>query len=221
MSSESNSGPAQKPVQKSTRRSQRQANQPSKQQPGSGGGFVHRSRPVVIPDGYLVVGQITGAHANRGEIKIENHSDFPERFAAGSVLLMGADLEPVELLSSRPHKAHVLVTLEGVQSREAAQAMRGTWLYVAEEDAAELDDDTFWIHDLMGLTVVTDTGRTLGTVTEVLSTGANDVYVVRPADGVNRGRDILLPAIAQVVLAVDVDAGTITVQLMPGLLEED
>jgi 16S rRNA processing protein RimM len=175
---------------------------------------------VYIPDGYLVVGQISGAHANRGEIKVESHSDFPDRFAPGAVVLMGPDLEQVEILTARPHKSHILITLDGITSRDGARSLQGTWLYVAEEDAAELDDDTYWIHELLGLTVITDQGRQLGTVTDVLATGANDVYVVRAAEGVNRGQDILLPAIAQVVLDVDVAAGTITVHLLPGLLDE-
>ena len=202
----------------STQKIQESANQSNPTRPRP---FTHRNRTVHSPDGYLVVGQISGAHANRGEIKIESHSDFPERFAPGATLLMGQDLAPVEILTSRPHKSHILITVDGIDSRMAAQALRGTWLYLAEEDAAELDEDTFWIHELIGLTVVTEAGRLLGTVTDVLATGANDVYVIQPADGVNRGKEILLPAIAQVVRTVDVSAGTLTVDLLPGLLEEE
>ena len=182
--------------------------------------FTHRNRPVHIPDGYLIIGQIIGPHANRGEVKIESHTDFPERFDPGAVILMGAKLTPVEILSSRPHKGHVLAMLEGVD-RQAAEALRGTWLFLPEADAADLDEDTFWIHDLLGLTVQTGEGRLLGKVTDVLATGANDVYLIAPAQGVNRGKEILLPAIAQVIRTVDVAAGLITVDLLPGLLEED
>lgn len=183
--------------------------------------FTHRNRPVHIPDGHMIVGQILGAHANRGEVKIESHTDFPERFDPGSTLLVGATLTPVEILSSRPHKSHILAMLAGVNDRNAAEALRGSWLFLAEENAAQLDEDTFWIHDLIGMAVQTAEGRDLGKVTEILITGANDVYVVAPAAGVNRGREILLPAIAQVVRTVDLAARRITVDLIPGLLEED
>ncbi len=183
--------------------------------------FTHRNRPVHIPDGYIIVGQILGPHANRGEVKIESHTDFPERFDAGESLLLGAKLEPVEIASSRPHKSHILVMLEGVNDRDAAEKLRGTWLFLAEEDAAELDEDTFWIHDLIGLTVQTGEGRQLGKVTDVLATGANDVYVIAPAEGVNKGKEILLPAILQVIREVNVADGTMIVDLLPGLLEED
>jgi len=111
--------------------------------------------------------------------------------------------------------------LEGVNDRQAAEALRGMWIFLPEADAAELDEDTFWIHDLLGLTVQTGEGRLLGKVTDVLATGANDVYLIAPAEGVNRGKEILLPAIAQVIRTVDVAAGLIIVDLLPGLMEED
>lgn len=187
----------------------------------SASAFTHRNRPVHIPDGYLIIGQIIGPHANRGEVKIDSHTDFPERFDPGALLLLGTKLTPKEILSSRPHKGHVLAMLEGINDRQAAEGVRGTWLFLPEADAAELDEDTFWIHDLLGLTVQTGEGRLLGKVTDVLATGANDVYLIAPAQGVNRGKEILLPAIAQVIRTVDVAAGLITVELLPGLLEED
>jgi len=183
--------------------------------------FTHRNRPVHIPDGHLVIGQVIGPHANRGEVKIDSHTDFPERFDAGVTLLLGTELKPVEILSSRPHKGHVLAMLDGIVGRDGAESLRGRWIFLPEEEAAQLDEGTFWIHDLLGMTVRTEAGRTLGKVTDVLATGANDVYLIAPAEGVNQGKEILLPAIAQVVQQVDVAAGLITVTLLPGLLDED
>ena len=77
-----------------------------------------------------------------------------------------------------------------------------------------------WVHDIIGLTAVTTDGTQLGVITDVLVTGANDVYVVRPTQGFNRGREVLLPALTDVVLAVDLAAGTMTVSLPVGLLDE-
>lgn len=178
-----------------------------------------RNQAVFVPDGYLAVGQIVGAHGLRGELKVEPYTDYAERFAPGSVLLMGEDLEEIFVAAVRPHKGHLLLEVEEFLDRTEAEAVRGEWLFVAESDAATLEADSYWIHDIIGLNVITETGQQLGQITDVLVTGANDVYIVQPAAGVNNGREILLPAIADVVLHVDLEAGTMTVHLPEGLVE--
>lgn len=178
-----------------------------------------RNQPVFVPDGYLAVGQIVGAHGLRGELKVEPYTDYAERFAPGSVLLLGEDLEEITVAAVRPHKGHFLLWVEELVDRTEAEAVRGEWLFVAESDAAPLEADTYWIHDIIGLNVITESGQQLGQITDVLVTGANDVYIVQPAAGVNNGREILLPAIADVVLHVDLEAGTMTVHLPAGLVE--
>ncbi len=181
--------------------------------------YTHRNRRVHIPDGHIAVGLIVGVHGLRGEVKIELHTDFPERFDVGNVLLMGDDLAPMTIRQSRPHKQNVLVMFEGVKGREAADALRNRWLFVPEADALDLDEDTYWIHDIVGLTVQTVAGEVLGVVSDVMETGANDVYIVRTQGGVNQGRDLLLPAIEEVVQQVDLEAGRLIVDLPEGLLE--
>lgn len=96
--------------------------------------------------------------------------------------------------------------------------MRGEWLFIPDQDAAELDEDTYYVHDIIGAAVQTQDGRPLGVVKDILFTGANEVYIVTPPDAPER--EILLPAIADVILQVDVEQGLITVNLLPGLLEE-
>lgn len=186
-----------------------------------GSSYQFRNRRVVVPDGYLVVGQITSAHGLRGEMSIELHTDFPERFQAGTTLYMGEQLEPIEIAHARPHKSHILLRFHDVTTREDAERMRGTWLYVPEDDAVPLDDGAYWIHDIVGLRVITDTGQELGKVTNVMSTGANDVYIIQPAPGINRDRELLLPAVADVIQKIDIETGTLIVTLLPGLLEEE
>ena len=181
--------------------------------------YTHRNRRVHIPDGYIAIGLIVGVHGLRGEVKIEPHTDFPERFDVGTTLRMGDELAPMAIRQSRPHKQNWLVLFEGVKGREAADALRNRWLFVPEDDALDLDEDTYWIHDIVGLTVQTTAGDVLGSVTDVMETGANDVYIVRTQPGVNNGRDLLLPAIAEVVQQVDVEAGQLIVDLPEGLLE--
>lgn len=182
--------------------------------------FVRRNQRVFVPNGYLAVGKIVGVHGLRGEVKVELHTDFPERFETGAILNLGDDLIPMYILMARPHKGHMLVQFEGVNSRSDAEQLRNHWLFVDEENAMELDDDIFWVHDIIGLKVQTDEGRFLGTIKDVLFTGANEVYVVQTDSKVNRGKDLLLPAIADVVQQVDLDESVLIVQLQPGLLDE-
>ncbi len=182
--------------------------------------YTYYNRPVFIPEGHLIVGRIVGVHGLKGEVKVELHTDFPERFQPGAVMYLGEELTPVKLVSARPHKGRLLVGLEGVEGRPAAEELRGEWLYIPEEEAHELEEGVYWIHDLMGLAVQTEEGRPLGVIKDVLVTGANDVYVVKTQEDVNQGRDLLIPAIADVVQEVDLERGVMTVRLLPGMEEE-
>ena len=113
----------------------------------------------------------------------------------------------------------MLVNLQEIGDRNEAEEVRGLWLYVPEADAAELEEGQFWIHDIIGLQVVTVDGLQVGKITDVMATGANDVYVVRPAGDINGGRDVLLPAIADVVEQVDLQNGLMIVRLLEGLID--
>ena len=183
---------------------------------------------VEVPEGYLAVGRVVGVHGLRGEVKVELYTDFPERFAPGVVLALGDDLEEMEIEGVRPHKGNLLIAFAGVETREDAEALREEWLFVPEEEAAKLEENAFWVHDILGMAVFTETGEPLGSVTDVLFTGANEVYVVQlsaeraaraESAGWQTGGELLLPAIDQVVLAVDVAARRMTVRLMPGMLD--
>lgn len=180
-----------------------------------------RNQEVIVPDGCMAVGHITGVHGLRGEVKVELYTDFPERFAPGEVLLLGVDLDEIEVVGVRPHKQNLLVQFNGVADRTAAESLRNLWLFVRETDAAELEEGVYWIHDIIGLRVVEENGDALGVITDVLATGANDVYVVRRPAGRSPAQDILLPAIPDVVRAVDLAQGVMTVHLLPGLLDAE
>ncbi len=168
----------------------------------------------------MAVGRIIGVHGIRGEVKIELYTDFPERFTAGAEFMMGAGLEPVEILKARPHKGSMLAALRGVADRNEAEALRGEWLYIDEEDAAELEEGAYWVHDILGLRVRDAEGKPLGKVTDVLVTGANDVYVVADIEKSRQGRELLLPALESVVQEVDLESGWMTVVVPEGLLDE-
>ncbi len=183
---------------------------------------VNRRNDVNVPDGYLAVGKIVGVHGLQGELKVELYTDFPERFEEGISLWAGRggkdELQAVTISSARPHKNLMLLRLAQVASREAGEALRGTWLFVGEDEAVELEEDTFFVHDILGLQVVTDEGAALGRIGDVLFTGANEVYVVTGKNLPNG--ELLLPATDEVVRAIDLEQGVMTVHLIPGLLDD-
>ena len=181
--------------------------------------YTHRNQRIHIPKGYMAVGMIAGAHGLRGEMKVELHTDFPERFAPGVILYLGAELEEVKIVQARPHQGQMLLIFDGINDRNQVDALRGSWLFIEDTAAEKLETDTYFVHDIIGLSVQTAEGRLLGVVTDVLFTGANEVYVVAPPD--EPKRQILLPAIADVVKQVDLTNGIMIVELLPGLLDEE
>lgn len=181
--------------------------------------YYVRNQAVIVPDGYMAVGHIIGVHGLRGEVKVELHTDFPERFAPGVVLLVGETLDEETVEQVREHKEHLLVKFAGIDGRTAAEAMRNLWIFVDEADAARLEAGAYWVHDIIGLQVFDEQDALIGRITDVLTTGANDVYVLAAAANVNRGREVLLPALADVILTVDLQQGRMIVHLPDGLLD--
>jgi 16S rRNA processing protein RimM len=162
----------------------------------------------------LSVGEIVGAHGIRGEVKVRPDTDFPERLTElPSVWLVapnGARTQ-TRVEQARPHKGGLLVKLDKVSDRTAAEKLRGYALHIDRSLAAPLDEGQFLVDEVIGLVVVTVAGEEVGPVTEVLRTGANDVYVTR------RG---LIPAIQSVIREIDRDAGRIVIEPMEGMLQE-
>jgi 16S rRNA processing protein RimM len=193
-------------------------NRPEPETQGAGRYYL-RNREVLVPAGYLAVGHVVGAHGLRGELKVTPYTDFPERFAPGASLRLGTNLEEVTIAAVREHKGNLLVLIEEIADRSEAEACRDLWLFVDEAAAGNLDEDSYWIHDIVGMAVFTEVGQELGRITDVMVTGANDVYLVHPAPGVNQGRELLLPAIADVVLQVDVPHKRMVVRIPDGLME--
>jgi 16S rRNA processing protein RimM len=180
--------------------------------------YLHRNQRVRIPEGFMAVGMITSVHGLRGEVKMELHTDFPERFVAGGVVYLGEELEEVTISAARPHQGQMLMQFSGIEDRDTAETLRGLWIFIPEDEAVELEEDTYFVHDMIGLSVQTGEGKLLGTLSEVLFTGANDVYVVETPDEPHR--EILLPAIPEVIKNVDLEQGILTVEPLPGLLDE-
>ena len=159
-----------------------------------------------VPDGRIVIGRVGAAHGIQGDLRIIPLTDFPERFAALREIMVGDELLHVERV--KPQGKNVLMRFREYAVREEAQRLTGRLLTVARADASPLDEGEYYVFDIVGLTVYDEEGHELGTVENVLKTGSNDVYVVRAEDG----REILIPALRAVVLAIDVPGGRMTVR---------
>lgn len=169
---------------------------------------------------WLNVGKIVNTHGIRGEVRVMSSTDFPEqRFKKGSELaLFDGDklVTTVRVTSHRTHKNFDLLTFEGMASINDVEKFRNMLLKVEKTNLTELDDHEFYYHEIIGCRVQSTEGQELGTITEILATGANDVWEVTPA----KGKKHYIPYIEDVVKSVDIDNKLITIEVMEGLLSE-
>lgn len=172
-----------------------------------------------MSDLLYTVGKIVNTHGLKGELKILSQTDFPDiRFKPKSKLVMQSpDMKttvPVEVESAREHKNVFIVKFKQYADINQVEQYKGWMLKVSERDLVELDEDEYYYHEIVGCTVVTDEGEELGTITEILTPGANHVWTVtRP-----NGKQVLIPVIDDVVLNVDVANKKVLIHLMEGLL---
>lgn len=180
--------------------------------------YSQSASDLLPPDGgvssCIAVGQIMGAFGARGDLRVQAFSDRPNRFRSIRRVFIGQSLTPARVVSRVAQGAGLAVRLDVVTNREHARKLFGEMLYIPETEAVHLDKGEYFIHQLLGLGVVTSVGDELGSIVEVLRTGANDVYLVRGARG-----DVLIPAIPDVVTDVDLATKRVTITLMPGLID--
>lgn len=172
-----------------------------------------------MPETLYKVGKIVNTHGIKGEVKVLSHTDFPEvRFAKGNKLMMipadGGPTQSITIESSRFHKNMYILKLVGYENINEVEKFKGNMLKVSQEQLVELPEDEYYFHEIIGCTVITDEDDELGVVTEILTPGANDVWVVQPKNG----KSILIPVIDDVVLDVHVASKKIVVHVMEGLL---
>lgn len=163
---------------------------------------------------YLEAGKIVNIHGIRGEVKIMPYTDIPEILAEFDRLFIGKGKDEIIIERARVAKNMVIAKIEGVDTPEQAEKLRNKLLYMHRDDL-ELDDDTYFIQDLIGVEVKdADSGFLYGKITDVMQTGANDVYVIE-----GNGREYLVPAIADVVVSTDIDNNLMTIKALDGLFD--
>ena len=165
----------------------------------------------------LQVGAVTSTHGIAGEVKVFPTTDDPNRFRKLKQVLLdtGNGYRELEIVRVKFFKNMVILKFRDHDRIEDVMPYKGKALYVTREHAVKLKKNEYFIADLIGMEVYTEDGEQLGTLRDVLQTGANDVYEVALSDG----REVLIPAIRQCILDVDVDQARMTVHLLEGLLE--
>jgi len=166
-----------------------------------------------LTDRDILIGKVVGPFGIRGEVKVLVLTDFPERFDVGrkiALITTTDERRVIRIKAGRPHGGGLLLKLEGVESRNDAEALRGAHIAIDRDELGELQEGSFYVFDIIGLKVVTDDGREFGEVTEVLQGGANDAYCTSTG--------LCIPALKDVVVKVDIPGRVMVIRPMPGLL---
>ena len=164
-----------------------------------------------VPPGYVAIGRVGAPWGVRGAVRVLPLTDRRAQLAAGRTVTVAGERRTIE--STRWQKGMVHLRLSGIEDREAAAELAGRLLAIPESELEPLPEGQYYRFQLIGLAVISTDGEELGGVTDVLSTGANDVYIVSGPFG-----EVLIPAVDDVVRDVNITAGVILVEIIPGLL---
>lgn len=164
----------------------------------------------------LKVGVITTTHGVRGEVKVYPTTDEPERFLELDYVLLdtGRELRKLEIKNVKFFKNLIILKFKGVDNINDIEKYKGRDLWIPRKEGQELEEDEYYIADLLGMSVVLEDGQEFGTLKDVMETGANDVYII---DSAEHG-EVLLPAIKECILDVDLEKNVMTIHLMKGLI---
>lgn len=166
----------------------------------------------------FVVGKIINSHGIKGEVKVQQITDFPERFQIGNTIYITdqeENLIPLKIDGFRSHKNNLLLHFKGYNSINDIEPLKGKELKINEDQQEELGENEFYYHEIIGCKVITTENEELGMIESILSPGANDVWVVRG----NNNQEILIPYIEPVVKHVNIEDKKVTIELMEGLIE--
>lgn len=166
----------------------------------------------------LRVGVISSTHGVRGEVKVFPTTDDPQRFKKLKEIWLDTGKEKLllKIEGVKFFKQFAILKFKDYDNINDIEKYKGKELWITRENAVPLEENEYYIADLIGMSVVSDEGKTLGKLIDVLQTGANDVYSVK----MENGREALFPAIAECVQSVDIEKGVMIVHVMEGLLDE-
>jgi 16S rRNA processing protein RimM len=163
----------------------------------------------------VAVARLRRAHGLKGEVLAEIVTDFPDRLIPEAIFLFGVEKNPMTIKAVRNHNDGLLLTFEGVGSRDFWQGKQNQYLYSSIDDLPELQENEFYEHEIIGLEVVDLDGKNWGKVSEILQTGANDVYAIVDANGAER----LIPATTEVIKEIDISQNLIRIELIAGIFD--
>jgi 16S rRNA processing protein RimM len=169
--------------------------------------------PAAGGPAFLVVGKVRRPHGVHGDVVVEIYTDSPEKILPEKIVFLGEQHDKLIIVRRRSHNEGMLLGFEGVSSPEQAGRFRNQIVSIASSETLGLPEGQYYFHELIDLQVADEDGNNLGRLTEVMETGANDVYVVSDSNG----HELLLPAIPDVILKVDLASKIIKVHLLPGL----
>lgn len=164
------------------------------------------------------VGKIINTHGIKGEVKVHRISDFDERFEVGKSLFIAMENKQpfqVEIIGHRIHKGFDLIFFKGFESINDVEQLKGSYLKITEEQLTDLEENEYYYHEIIHCEVFLNTGEKIGVIKEILSPGANDVWVVKP----EKGKDVLIPYIDEVVKEIDIVANKVIIDPIEGLLD--
>ena len=166
---------------------------------------------------FVIIGKLRRPHGLHGEMIMEIHTDYPERFSAGNTIRVGRHQTPMAIRSIRPHKEFLLISFEGYNTPEELVNLRNQSVYIDTKEIPDLPTGDFYHHQLIGLQVISENEQQIGTVIEILVTGANDVLVVQQSDDM----EVLLPYVSEYLIEVNLDLGYLKMRILPGLIAND
>jgi 16S rRNA processing protein RimM len=170
----------------------------------------------ISPENLLLVGKVIRPHGLDGSLRIRSYAQSAESFLdAGNVFLKSDkdEMRECKISSIRPHKGVFLIRLQGLQSLEEAEGYRGAEIFIRKDLLEQKCEEEYFWFELIGLEVFLNSGRYLGKLTDIIPTGSNDIYVVKEG-----GKEVLIPAIHEVVDEIDLENKRIIITEMEGLL---
>ncbi len=188
-------------------------------------GSRHRSQakhpqepPPAQEQEWVTLGRVVAPFGVRGDLKVFPLTDIPNRFTQVEEVYLGPQHLPYRIASARPYKGTLLLLhLAGIESANQAEELSGQTMEIPLSHIAPLPPDQYYVHDLLGLRVETSAGQVLGIIKDILPTGGNDVYVVEEQSS---KREVLVPAVKEMVKRIDIAAGVLILDPIPGLFDE-